>query len=312
MSKTVIRVNLKKKLLTGSMVVGNGKYKMSGELIASSTHRGSSNIQDSIQADFHLPPILDESDKRNILGGEIAVWSELIKPDMLDLRVWPRSYAIAERLWSPSYIKDEENMYHRMQAIGDWSTISVGLQFERNMHQGLQILANGQDVNSLLILSQAVEQAQYYHRHHEKSSKENYDQFDPLNRFADSLPPESLKVRELNKMVEVFLKEKTNTSNTEALKMVFKSWIDNEPNLIDVIENGSCSLRNLKTVVENVRLTSILALEIIDAIINERSLSTDEVVNAKIILQNAQDIVDELVVSSAYPVEKLLYNASWE
>ncbi|KNC84427.1 hypothetical protein SARC_03355 [Sphaeroforma arctica JP610] len=39
-------------------------------------------------------------------------------------------------------------------------------------------------------LPEAVEQAQYYHRHHEKSANENYDQFDPLNRFADSLPPE--------------------------------------------------------------------------------------------------------------------------
>ena len=311
MSKTEFRVKFNKNQLRGNMVVGNAQYAMSGKLISGSN--SGSDILASTNPDNQLPTQrLKEREKKNILGGEIAVWSELIKGDIFDLRVWPRTYAIAERLWSPASITDEENMYHRMKLIGDWSTISVGLQFEKNEQQGLKRLANGQNINSLLILSQAVEQAQYYHRHHEKSSNENYDQFDPLNRFADVIPPESLKVRELNKMVDVFLKDQNNTVNTEEMKNLFKTWIDNESDLKKTIDAGSCSLHNLRPIVEHVRLISVLALEIIEAIIKRKSLTVDEVNNAKVTLNNAQEIEDELVVSSAYPVEKLLYNALWE
>ena len=37
-----------------------------------------------------------------------------------------------------------------------------------------------------------------------------------------------------------------------------------------------------------------------------------QIESAKRTLQNAQEIIDELVVSSAYPVEKLFFDASWE
>ncbi|PSC70268.1 glycoside hydrolase family 20 [Micractinium conductrix] len=37
-----------------------------------------------------------------LLGGEVAMWSEHLRPSVLDYVVWPRAAALAERLWSPA------------------------------------------------------------------------------------------------------------------------------------------------------------------------------------------------------------------
>ncbi|KAM3966213.1 beta-hexosaminidase 2 [Aphomia sociella] len=38
--------------------------------------------------------------EENVLGGEIAMWSEYVDTEVLDTRVWPRTAAAAERLWA--------------------------------------------------------------------------------------------------------------------------------------------------------------------------------------------------------------------
>jgi len=42
----------------------------------------------------------------NLLGGEAAAWSEQIDDRSLDSRLWPRTSAVAERLWSEQRIND--------------------------------------------------------------------------------------------------------------------------------------------------------------------------------------------------------------
>lgn len=41
-----------------------------------------------------------------ILGGEVCLWTEQVDENILDARLWPRSSALGERLWSDP---DDEN-----------------------------------------------------------------------------------------------------------------------------------------------------------------------------------------------------------
>lgn len=43
---------------------------------------------------------LSEEQAKNVLGGELAVWSETIDPVTLDGIIWPRASAAGEVLWS--------------------------------------------------------------------------------------------------------------------------------------------------------------------------------------------------------------------
>lgn len=56
----------------------------------------------------------DAQGMKNILGGEAALWQENITSQILDLRLWPRGFVVAERLWSAQDVKDTGNMYQRL------------------------------------------------------------------------------------------------------------------------------------------------------------------------------------------------------
>ncbi|XP_050377545.1 LOW QUALITY PROTEIN: beta-hexosaminidase 2 [Argentina anserina] len=43
---------------------------------------------------------LTEDEAKLVLGGEVALWSEQADPTVLDARIWPRTSAMAESLWS--------------------------------------------------------------------------------------------------------------------------------------------------------------------------------------------------------------------
>ena len=82
---------------------------------------------DPIPADSTLTAI----EAARILGGEATMWSEWVTPDTIDSRIWPRTAAIAERLWSPRTVTDVDDMYRRL-AVTSLRLEEVGLTHEKN------------------------------------------------------------------------------------------------------------------------------------------------------------------------------------
>ncbi|XP_031267346.1 beta-hexosaminidase 2-like [Pistacia vera] len=64
---------------------------------------------------------LSEEEAKLVLGGEVALWSEQADPTVLDSRLWPRSSAMAEALWSGN--KDEKGVKRYAEAtdrLNEW------------------------------------------------------------------------------------------------------------------------------------------------------------------------------------------------
>src|ERR1700689_3741698 len=76
------------------------------------------NLMSTAAAHYAIDPLPQDSDlspeqQARILGGEACMWEEQTSTQSIDSRIWPRTAAIAERLWSPRNVNDVDDMYRR-------------------------------------------------------------------------------------------------------------------------------------------------------------------------------------------------------
>jgi hexosaminidase len=108
-----------------------------------------------------LPPgsSLDSAQAAMILGGEACMWAELVTGENIDSRIWPRTAAIAERLWSPDSVRDVDDMYRRL-AYTSQELESAGLRHISGPEIMLRRIAGPADdaeLDALLQLMRLVE-----------------------------------------------------------------------------------------------------------------------------------------------------------
>ena len=138
------------------------------------------------------------SESKFILGGEAAMWTEIVSEETIDSRIWPRTVAIAERLWSPQEIVEIESMYERM-ANTSIQLEDLGLTHLKNTDMMLRRMVGEEDLAVLKKLVDVIEPVKGYKRH-ELAGLQSYS---PLTRLPDATPPESVAARKFNHLVAV-------------------------------------------------------------------------------------------------------------
>jgi len=212
---------------------------------------------------------------------------------------------VAERLWSAKDVADENNMYQRLAAVDAWSVVSVGLQQHAETAREFTRLANSVDITPLLVLAEAVEPGQYYTRQHLKFKAGNYHQFEPLNRFADALPPESAAVRDLGAQVALLLKDKDHQAAAQAIRERLQHWQRNGAPVKKAIA-GNVVMKDLAPVAQDVSALADLGLMLLERYQQGKPLSKAEAEQAQQQLDAAAQIRDEVVITAVYPLEALL------
>jgi hexosaminidase len=207
-------------------------------------------LNDPLPADSPL----DGRQKALILGGEATMWSELVTPETIDSRIWPRTAAIAERLWSPASVRNVDDMYRR---LGPTSIAleELGLLHVKNQDMLLRRAAGLSRIGPLKVLAEAVEPLKGYARH----SQAEYTSLSPFTRFVDACAPESMPARAFGTKVDQFLAGKDPVVGA-ALRETMAAWRDNHPLVLSLLA-ASPALREIEPLSLNLARACAIGIE---------------------------------------------------
>ncbi|MDO6748033.1 beta-N-acetylhexosaminidase [Gilvimarinus sp. 1_MG-2023] len=284
--------------LYGTLQVGNAPYTLTGERVAGS---------DIAHSRIPVPQPKDyiDSDKQHLLlGGEAALWSEMVDRTNLDLRLWPRGFVVAERLWSDASVREEKSMQQRLRAVANWSVHSVGLLHDEQQKNKLATLAPKAELSTLLTVSSALEPAHYYHRHHEKSVHETYSRRDRLNRLADALPAQSDTAIEFAQQVNAWLTATNDKAQTAALQTQLRAWKKASEALSKTSANNE--LQALNASVYDISCAGLTLIKHIQA---RQTLEPDQLTDIRNHLNTALRLQHEIIVAAAFGVERLFLHS---
>jgi hexosaminidase len=291
MGPVEFRVKFSGDELQGIAIVGNAPYVLSGK----------KNAPKAIVKSEKVTPLSAQS-QRLILGGEAALWAEIVDEQSIDLRLWPRAFIVAERLWSAQELQDENSMYQRMNAIAAWAEKSTGLLHWQQTERALQRLFGSKDIQPAAVFIELLEPAYYYHRQHEKSANESYSKADPLNRLVDALPAENDSLRQFNQRLARWLANPVAGEDYSALHAQLQRWSGNRTALALLLKEQP-SLNSLAEKTQGiVELTQML----LDKRLHQQSLTPIEQKTLEKQLSNNLQIEQEMIVALIFSAEKIL------
>ena len=248
---------------------------------------------------------LSEAEAARVLGGEVCQWGEFVWPETIDSRIWPRTAAIAERLWSPREVADVDDMYRRL------ARVSVQLEEHGLMHEThtgllLRRLAGTAAIGPLETLAGLVEPVKVYERPRLRPAT----QFMPLTRLVDAARPDSAEGRRVATLTDDLLSSAPRLdTRREALGATFTAWRATTGPLRRLADQRP-SLREMRPLVDDLDAAAALGLEALSFIEAGQSAPVDWRDHALARLDEAAKPKGEVEIVVLGPLRQLVVAAS--
>ncbi len=169
-----------------------------------------------------------------LLGGEACLWSELVTPEVLDMRLWSRLPAVAERFWSPATLTDSREVNRRQDVFLDRSLPLSGIELTANTSARWRSLGISEAWDDLVCM---LEPIKWYGRllgmealnariaGTEMPQARPYDVASALDQLIDHLPVESRTARAVAELCEQATSEQAERGVArETLLRYLKLW----------------------------------------------------------------------------------------
>ena len=224
---------------------------------------------------------LTKEQKKHILGGEATMWTEFVSPEIIDSRIWPRTAAIAERFWSPSSVRDVDDMYRRLKIIS-FQLEELGLTHKKNYAMMLRRLTGNQDTKALKTLIDVIEPVKIYARNQQRT----HYSYSPLTRVVDAARPDAETARNFRNLVNAFIEERIETAGAE-IKSWLLLWKDNHKQLKPVI-SASPILFEIEKMSENLSSCAVIGLEAMKYIQEKKKANDKWLLKSKKLIEQAK------------------------
>jgi hexosaminidase len=207
----------------GNRAIASSEYYMDAMLPASYHY-----LKDPFDGD-----VSDATDEQRdlILGAEASMWTEFATADNVDSRLWPRTAAVAERLWSPRELRDVDDLYRRLPAVSR-RLDAIGLTHKTGPRQMQKELAGGSSSTAVQILADVVEPITLEARW---KLLTQYTTSTPLNRLVDAAVPDGETPRAFAARVAAFMADPSHGAMCRELEAEMKAWVDSPERLTSAV-----------------------------------------------------------------------------
>lgn len=176
---------------------------------------------------------LPDSTKKQILGGEATMWSELVNQKTVDSRIWPVTAAIAERLWSNTENCNTAKLYQKLPVISA-QLEEHGLQHLNYQPALLRQMSGLTSVENILDYVRLFEPIRGYKRHRFIKYKTHY----PLSRFVDACYTESYSSIQLKTLAETNCVRPGVCRNRDKIKSFLRKSIRSNEAFLSVADQS--------------------------------------------------------------------------
>jgi len=249
---------------------------------------------------------LSPEEKQRILGGEACMWSEYVSPENIDSRIWPRTAAIAERLWSRQDVTDVNSMYQGLENVSRWLDW-LGLTHNSSYEPMLRRIAGSNDISALRTFTDVVEPVKDYTR--EEITTVEATSLSPLNRVIDAARPESVTARRFADLVDALIAGRADSEAKQEVRAWLTRWRDNQSNL-QPLETQSFLLKEIVPVSQDLAAVATTGLQALDCIDREERAPDAWATQQFALLQQAEKPKAQLLLMVAPPVQRLVEASS--
>jgi hexosaminidase len=186
------------------------------------------------------------------------MWTDIVSYENVDNRIWPRTAAIAERLWSPEQVRDVDSMYRRLTVVSH-KLAFYGLRHHEITDEMLRRMTGLQDPGPLKVLAAVVQPPRNYQRQELRS----YDESTAINRLDDAVSPESETAREFAAIAKRIVSGEASAQEWQQARQWLELWRDNDAKLQPVLAQSFLT-QDLAPVSRNLSRVAEIGLRALD------------------------------------------------